>query len=122
MRRFLTACVVGLALIIPPYAALAGGKYYKGGYHAYSGYNYGHKFHGFKHRHHGHHRHGYYGDGLLIGLGIIGGSILLGSLLSRSAPPTTYYQQPRASYCVKDDVYRYLPDGSIQWGVRTRCY
>lgn len=37
-------------------------------------------------------------------------------------PPATYYAPPRAPYCVQDRVYRYLPDGRIQWGTRTRCY
>lgn len=38
------------------------------------------------------------------------------------APPPVYYVAPRAPYCVQDEVYRYLPDGRIQWGTRTRCY
>lgn len=38
------------------------------------------------------------------------------------APPPVYYVSPREQYCVQDKVYRYLPDGRIQWGTRTRCY
>ena len=37
-------------------------------------------------------------------------------------PPPVYYLAPRQPYCVQDEVYRYLPDGRIQWGTRTRCY
>ena len=37
-------------------------------------------------------------------------------------PPPVYYLPPRESYCVRDRVYRYLADGQIQWGTRTRCY
>ena len=37
-------------------------------------------------------------------------------------PPPVYYVSPREPYCVQDQVYRYLPDGRIQWGTRTRCY
>jgi hypothetical protein len=48
------------------------------------------------------------------------------------APPPVYYGPPPTVYyapspapgpvCQQDNVYRYLPDGSVQWGVRTRCY
>lgn len=37
-------------------------------------------------------------------------------------PPPVYFVAPRKPYCVRDEVYRYLPDGRIQWGTRTRCY
>jgi hypothetical protein len=37
-------------------------------------------------------------------------------------PPVYYYAPPSQPYCVQDQVYRYLPDGRIQWGTRTRCY
>lgn len=36
--------------------------------------------------------------------------------------PPVYQVAPREPYCVQDEVYRYLPDGRIQWGTRTRCY
>jgi hypothetical protein len=39
------------------------------------------------------------------------------------APPSVVYVTPPPQpYCVQDQVYRYLPDGSVQWGTRTRCY
>ncbi len=72
---------------------------------------------------------GYYddnGDDLLIAAGIVGGAIILGSLLSRPryyAPPV--YYQPAPVYvptCYQDQVWRRLPDGRIQTGTRTRCY
>jgi hypothetical protein len=39
-------------------------------------------------------------------------------------PPVVYYAPPPppGPVCQQDNVYRYLPDGSVQWGVRTRCY
>ncbi len=54
---------------------------------------------------------------------ISGVSILLGSVLSRP-----YYYQPAPAYyqpaptCYQDEVWRRLPVGRIQTGVRTRCY
>ncbi len=78
-------------------------------------------------RYYGHGGHGYHrgGGDVLIAAGIIGGAILLGALL---APPPYYRPAPvvyAPTYrptCNRDRVYRYLPDGRIQWGVRTRCY
>ncbi len=78
-------------------------------------------------RYYGHGGYGYHrgGDDVLIAAGIIGGAILLGALL---APPPYYRPAPvvyAPTYrptCNRDRVYRYLPDGRIQWGVRTRCY
>ena len=120
MKKILIASLLSFALVVPGTAALAGGYGYKGGHGGYGykggGYGYG-----------GHN----YGDEILIGAGIIGGSILLGLVLSRpyyyqSAPtyyqpaPTYYYQS--APTCYQDEVWRRLPDGRIQTGVRTRCY
>ena len=81
---------------------------------------------------HGGHRSGH-GGNLLIAAGIIGGVLLLGSLLSRPryyAPPVYYrrapvYYRPVPAYvptCYQDEVWRRLPDGRIQTGIRTRCY
>ncbi|WP_193367361.1 hypothetical protein [Pelagibius marinus] len=93
-----------------------------GGHHHYrhAHYRHGHYRH---HRYHRRHR-GHDDDTLIIG-GILGG-VLLGSALSqpRPAPPYRYdyYAPPPPDFCEQDQVYRYLPDGRIQWGTRTRCY
>ncbi len=74
---------------------------------------------------HGGHYNGH-GDDALIAAGIIGGAILLGSLLTRPryrAPPV--YYRPAPAYvptCYQDEVWRRLPDGRVQTGIRTRCY
>lgn len=122
MKRLLMTFLIGFALVASGYPAFAGGKYYKGhsyGHHGYKGHYKAYRGHGYKHGY-GHN----YGDEILIGAGIIGGSILLGSLLSQPNyyPTPTYYAPPRAAVCQNDQVYRYLPDGSVQWGTRTRCY
>jgi hypothetical protein len=142
MKKVLTVSLIILALVFGAYPAQAGGKSYGGhgygykGHHAYKGYRPGHKArgHGYKH-HRGGHRHGHgghykkrydnddIGDEILIGSAIIGGSILASGLLSQPSypPPPTYYTPPRPPVCEQTDVYRYLPDGRVQWGVRTRC-
>jgi len=134
-RRLPTAVFLSLAMIVTAYPATAGGwghhgKFYGGYHHGYKGHSYrGHHYkhykrhHGYRHGHHRHHRrHG--NDDFLLGAGIIGGAIIVGSVLSRPQPPppVVYYSPPPAPYCVQDQVYRYLPDGSIQWGTRTRCH
>lgn len=122
MKRLITVALVGFALVAWGYPAMAGGKYHKShyyGHHSYKGHYKAYRGHHYR-RGHAHH----YGDEILIGAGIIGGSILLGSLLSQpnyyTAP--TYYGPPRAPVCQQDQVYRYLPDGRVQWGTRTWCY
>jgi hypothetical protein len=140
MSKLLIALLVSAATVASTFPAQAGGYYHSRpyGYHGYQhhGYksytykNYGHyrpRHHGhYSHRRH-HHRHGHdYGDEILLGAGIIGGSIIIGSVLSQPRyappPPVYYYAPPPQPTCVQDQVYRYLPDGSIQWGTRTRCY
>ena len=40
-------------------------------------------------------------------------------------PPTAHYYPPQPAYvpaCYQDQVWRRLPDGRIQTGIRTRCY
>jgi hypothetical protein len=133
MSKLLIALLVSAATVASSFPAQAGGYYHSRpyGYHGYK--NYGYKSYGhYRPRHHGHyhqrrhhHRHDY-GDEILLGAGIIGGSIIIGSVLSQPRyappPPPVYYYPPPQPTCVQDQVYRYLPDGSIQWGTRTRCY
>ncbi len=108
MKKTLVAGLLSVILVLPSIAVQAGG--------------YGGHFH-----HNGHH-----GD-VLIAAGIIGGVFLLGSLLTRPryyAPPVYYqpapvYYQPASAYvpnCYQYKVWRRLPDGRIQTGIRTRCY
>lgn len=114
MRKNIIAALLGASLILASSAANAG--YRGGGYHYGGHYRYGHHYHGY-------HRH----DGAWIAAGVLGGALLLGTLLSApyyyGPPAPAYYgPPPRQPYCVSDQVYRYLPDGRIQWGTRTRCY
>ena len=121
MKSALAVGILSIALLCPG-AADAGG--------------YGH--HGYRHHD---------DDDLLIAAGIVGGAIVLGSLLTRPSyydgpvyyqPAPVYYQsapvyyqpapvfyQPTPVYvptCYQDTVWRRLPDGRIQTGTRTRCY
>lgn len=115
MKKILIASLLSVALVLPGTAAFAGG--YGHGHHGY-GHGYRYSGHGYRHGGHG------YGNDILIGAGIIGGAILLGSALSRPyyyQPAPTYYYEP-APTCYQDEVWRRLPDGRIQTGVRTRCY
>ena len=110
MKRTLLAGVVTVSLVLPAGAVLAGGSYHHG-----------------HHGHHGHHHGGHHnGDDILIAAGIIGGAFLLGSLLSQPryyASPAYYPPQPAyVPACYQDQVWRRLPDGRIQTGIRTRCY
>jgi len=121
MKTPLAAAILGAVLILSAGTADAG--YYKRhGYYGHHGYH-GHYRHGYR-KHRGH--RGHY-NGALVAAGIIGGAVLLGTLLSapryhHHRPAPVYYGPPRAPVCEKDKVYRTLPDGRIQWGVRTRCY
>lgn len=128
MRKLLTVAIVGIAVLLAGQPAAADHRGY--GYH--KGHHYKHHYKR-KHRHRHKHYHRHYhrndnGDEILAAAGIIGGAVLLGSILSQpryAAPPparTYYAPPPRQPHCVVDDVYRYLPDGRIQWGERTRCY
>ena len=104
MKKFVLAGLLSAGLVLASFSAQAGyGRYY-----GHGGYGY----------HHG-------GDDALIAAGIIGGAILLGAFLA----PRPYYRPAPVVYvpaypptCYRDRVYRYLADGRIQWGVRTRCY
>ncbi len=104
MRKALAAGLLSVILVLPGAAVQAG---------------------------HGGHHNGH-GDDFLIAAGIIGGALLLGSLLTQPryyAPPVYYrrpiYYRPAPAYaptCYQDKVWRRLPDGRIQTGIRTRCY
>ncbi len=110
MKKALVAGLLSIILVLPATAVHAGGYYYGHGGH-----------------HNGH------GDDFLIAAGIIGGTFLLGSLLSQPryyAPPVYYRRAPvyyrpapaNVRTCYQDKVWRRLPDGRIQTGIRTRCY
>ena len=103
MKKALAAGLLSVILVLPGTAVQAGGYYYGHGGH-----------------HNGH------GGNLLIAAGIIGGAFLLGSLLTQPryyTPPVYYRPAPAyAPTCYQDEVWRRLPDGRIQTGVRTRCY
>ncbi len=117
MKKALAAGLLSVILVLPGTAVQAGGYYYGHGGH-----------------HNGH------GGNLLIAAGIIGGAVLLGSLLAppRYYQPPAYYQRAPVYYrpapvyyrpvtayvptCYQDEVWRRLPDGRIQTGTRTRCY
>ncbi len=112
MKSALLAGILSVMLVLPATAVEAGG-YYRG--------------------HGGHARHNGDGDDLLIAAGIIGGAVLLGSLLAPPSyyPPPAYYEPAPVYYrpapasvptCYQDRVSRRLPDGRIQTGTRTRCY
>ena len=110
MKKALAAGLLSVILVLPGTAVQAGGYYYGHGGH-YNGH----------------------GDDLLIAAGIIGGAFLLGSLLTQPryyTPPVYYrrapvYYRPAPAYaptCYQDEVWRRLPGGRIQTGIRTRCY
>ncbi len=124
MKKAVIAGLLSVILVLPGTAVEAGG--------------YGHG---------GHFRHNGHGGDVLIAAGIIGGAFLLSSLLTQPryyAPPVYYqpapvyyqpapvyyqptpvYYQPAPAYvptCYQDNVWRRLPDGRIQTGIRTRCY
>jgi len=139
MTRLLTALFLAVSLALAGMPAAAGGGYHGGGgyygkhqpgyarpyYRPYYGwrYGYGGPYWGWSYGVHGD------GDDLLAAAAIVGGALLLGNLLSQPRDPLPtrtavpgYGQPARAPVCLEDRVYRYLPDGSLQWGTRRRCY
>jgi len=140
IRRGLTALLVAASLTAGMVPAAQARDGYRGGYdyrgshhdrgwrdgrrddrHGYRGYDRDRR--GSKHRHNGKSRD--YSDEILIGAGIVGLAIVAGSMIASSPrePDIQWSDAPqRASNCETDEVYRYLPDGSIQYGDRTRCY
>jgi len=131
----LAAALLSAGLILAwTLPAEAGGWRHHHGPHRH--YDHGYRGH-YAYRHHRHfkprsyvyrhHRHQDYGDEILLGAGIIGGAVIVGSVVAQPhyappPPPVVYYTPPPQPYCVQDQVYRTLPDGSVQWGTRTRCY
>lgn len=78
MKKMIGVVAV-LALCLATIAPAQAGGYGRGyGHHGYKGHGYGH--HGY--RHHGYKRHRDY-TGAYVALGVIGGALLLGTLLSR---------------------------------------
>lgn len=112
---------LAIAVAAPP--AFAGGGYGHGYGHRY-GHGYG-GHHGWTPRYRGH-GHGGYDFGLGAVLGVLTGVTVAGALLAPrvyAAPAPVYYAAPPPPRrCYREDVYRYLPDGRIQWGVKTTCY
>jgi hypothetical protein len=123
MKKLVLTALLSASLVLASVPVQAGSRYHYGygGAHTYYGHG------GYRH-----HRGHYDGDDLLIAAGIIGGAILLFSLLESrpySEPRVQYSQPAPVTYgpayrpsCYRDRVYRYLPDGRIQWGTRTTCY
>lgn len=112
MKRAILVGLLSLGLVMAGATAEAGHRSYKGHHYGHGGYKHHHK-----------HRDS---DNLLIAAGIVGGAVLLGSLLRyrpyNPPPPRVVYVPAYRPTCYQDQVYRYLPDGRIQWGTRTRCY
>ncbi len=79
-----------------------------------SGYQYGYRRHRYKSRDR------FDRGDLLLGLGAFAGGLVVGSALGSSHH--SYRPSPVAQTCFQDEVYRWLPDGRIQWGLRARCY
>ncbi len=115
MRNALIAGVLSIALAFAATDAWAGGR------------------HHFRHHHFGHHHHGHHlgfgghfhfrGDDAWAAVGVITGVALLGTLLSPPRYRTSVYDPPAyRPTCYRDRVWRRLPDGRIQTGIRTRCY
>ncbi len=133
MKKLLVISLLSAAVLLAGQPAFADHRGH--GYQKHHHYKHHHK-RKYRHKHRHHHRHGHHrrrkrdgidGDDLLLAAGIVGGAVVLGTILSQPAyaapPPRTYHAPPpRQPHCVVDDVYRYLPDGRIQWGERTRCY
>ena len=140
IRRMLTAMLVAATITtgIAP-AVQAGDRH-----HERHGWHDGrHHYHGERHDYRGdrYHRRDYYrggydrghrhkksrdySDEILIGAGIVGLAIVAGSMIASQPrePEINWSDAPRREpNCETDEVYRYLPDGSIQYGDRTRCY
>ena len=140
MQRLILSSLIAVGLIAAAMSAEAGGYKHRGKGYGGSGHygkhyrqgrqtHYRHRGHYGIHRRHGrqtHYRHnGHdYDDDFYTALGITAGIGLLGVILSQPryiAPAPTYYAPPPRRECYEQNVYRYLPDGRIQWGVKRTC-
>lgn len=109
-HRLLTALLLSLAMIVTAPPANAGGYRHHGWHHGHAKH-YGHrpykhyKHHAYRHHyhhghHHGHRHHRRHGNSdIVLGAGILGGAIIVGSLLSQPRyvsppPPPVYYTPP----------------------------
>ena len=123
VQRLILSSLIAIGLIAAAMSAEAGGykhrgKGYGGSGHYGKHYRQGRQTH---YRHRGHH----YDDNFYTALGITAGIGLLGVILSQPryiAPAPTYYAPPPRRECYEQNIYRYLPDGRIQWGVKRTCY
>ena len=117
MKRAILTIAVSLSLVLAGQPALAGGGHHNGyGSHkrAYHAKQVRHDHHGHRHYHKARRA---YNEGALVAVGV--GALLLGAFLGS----TPRYSRPaRATACVQDEVYRTLPDGRIQSGIRTSCF
>lgn len=102
-----------------------GKRHHRHGRHHFRHHHKRHKH--YKHyksyKHHTHYKREDIGDEILIGSALIGGAIVAHAVITQpdDAPRARYESSPYAPFCEQTDVYRHLPDGRIQWGVRTRC-
>ena len=117
MKALLIAGLVSIAIFLTAGTAQAGRNHHHGGHHRG---HHSYRRHGHHHAHRGHYT---YGDEILIGVGILAGVAVLSRLLTPAypPPPPVYYAPPPRT-CFQDRVYRYLPNGRIQWGTRTTCH
>ena len=146
MRKVLAISLAALGLVLASGPAQAGGKHHGGHHYAAKSHHAHlahHHRHGYKHKHrkHRHHHakrhHKHYGkyhhkhrkyddidDEILIGAAIIGGAIVAHGVITKPDEPKSsrHHTSQHAPFCERTDVYRNLPDGRIQWGVRTVCY
>ncbi|MFP6756676.1 MAG: hypothetical protein VCC99_00435 [Alphaproteobacteria bacterium] len=129
MKALLIAGLVSIAIFLTAGTAQAGRNHHHGGFnHGHHNFHHGghHRGH-FRGHHRGHHYahrgHYNYGDEILIGVGILAGVAVLNRLLTPvyTPPPPVYYAPPPRT-CFQNRVYRYLPNGRIQWGTRTTCH
>ncbi len=123
VQRLILSSLIAVGLIAAAMSAEAGGYKHRGKGYGGSGH-YGKHYRQGRQTHYRHNSH-HYDDNFYTALGITAGIGLLGVILSQPryiAPAPTYYAPPPRRECYEQNVYRYLPDGRIQWGVKRTCY